>query len=109
SELRPTSENEKIQRAQEERDRLQTLLDVAVQEKAQLSNQYERLEKRLQEFEQEFVTAGGVLYEGRDALESEKSNLVNELGLTESRLLNLAAGVAPLLLVPKLLEATEQQ
>ena len=108
-ELRPGPAAEKVQHKQDERDRLQNLLDAAIQEKAQLGDSLGRLQKQLADCEQHFLDEGGGLYQDRVALESERSRLESQLHLVKTTLCELAAGAAPLLLIPSLLEQTEQQ
>ena len=104
-----TEETEKARHAQEELDRLQVLLDEAKQEQGAIGNEVGRLAKDVALCEEKFRQEGGELYLLRGELDAERARLEKELAAEESALRELAAGAAPLLLIPGLLEETEQQ
>lgn len=107
-ELRPGPESEKIGHMQEEHARLQTLFDTASQDHTQLSEKLLYRQKQLEKWEQELRTEGGDLFHSRAELEAERSRLEGELRKVEGKLRDLASGVAPLLMIPSLLDTTEK-
>ncbi len=102
-------EVEKSRHAQEELERLQNLLDEAKQEQGALGNEAGRIAKELAQCEEKFRQEGGELYLLRADMETERARLQQELRVEEGMLRELAAGPAPLLLIPGLLEETEKQ
>lgn len=104
-----SEEAEKARQAQEELDRLQSLLDQAKQEQGALGNEAGRASKELAMCEDKFRQEGGELYLLRTDFETERARLQHELESEEASLRELAAGAAPLLLVPALVDAAEKQ
>ena len=102
-------EAEKSRHVQEELDRLQNLLDQATQQQGALGNEAGRVAKDLAACEDKFRQEGGDLYEMRADLETEHTRLEQGLAYEEAALRELAAGPAPFLLIPGLLEETEKQ
>lgn len=102
-------EVEKSRAAQEEVARLENLLDQATQQQGTLGNEVGRLAKDLRACENKFRQEGGDLYEMRADLEAERVRLENELATEEAALREIAAGPAPFLLIPGLLDETEKQ
>lgn len=100
---------EKARLAREELDRLQKLLDEAKQQQGSLGNESGRVAKDLTVCEEKFRQEGGELYLLRADLETERARLQRELAAEEASLRELAAGPAPMLLIPGLLEETEKQ
>jgi DNA sulfur modification protein DndD len=100
---------EKARLAQEELDRLQNLLDQAKQEQGTLGNEAGRTAKDLASCEEKFRQEGGELYLLRADLETERTCLQQELAAEEDALRELAAGLAPLLLISTLLDDAEKQ
>ena len=100
---------EKARHAQEELDRLQSLLDQAAQAQGTLGNEEGRIAKDLASCEEKFRQEGGELYLLRADLEAERTRLQKELAAEEAALRELAAGPAPLLLISGLLDETEKQ
>ena len=104
-----TEDAEKARHAQEELDRLQGLLDKATQAQGTLGNETGRIAKDLASCEEKFRQEGGDLYLLRADLETERVGLEKELVAEEARLREIAAGPAPFLLIPGLLDETEKQ
>lgn len=104
-----TEDAEIARHAQEELDRLQSLLDQAAQAQGALGNEVGRIAKDLAVCEDKFRQEGGELYLLRADLEVERARLEKELTTEEAALRELAAGPAPLLLISGLLQETEQQ
>ena len=104
-----SEEAEKARLAQEELNRLQKLLDQAKQEQGTLGNEAGRTAKDLASCEEKFRQEGGELFVLRADLEAERSRLQQELVMEETALRELAAGSAPMLLIPNLLDDTEKQ
>lgn len=102
-------EADKTRHAQEELDRLQSLLDQATQAQGTLGNETGRIAKDLASCEEKFRQEGGELYLLRADLEAERTRLGKELAAEEVSLRELAAGPAPLLLISGLLDETEKQ
>ena len=107
--VQSTEEMEQARHAQEELDRLQSLLDQAKQEEGILGNEVGRIAKELGQCEEKFRQEGGELFLLRADLESERARLEQELHGEEAALRELAGGPAPLFLVPGLLDDTEKQ
>jgi DNA sulfur modification protein DndD len=104
-----TEDAEKTRHAQEELDRLQTLLDQATQVQGTLGNEAGRIAKDLASCEEKFRQEGGDLYDMRADLETEHARLEEELATEEASLRELAGGPAPLQLISGLLDETEKQ
>lgn len=104
-----TEQARKARQAQEEVDRLQSLVTDAEQEQASLKGTVQRLEKEITDCENKFRQEGGDLFLQRHDIESERKKLETEIATEETLLRELAAGPAPLLLIPSLLEETEKQ
>jgi DNA sulfur modification protein DndD len=102
-------EAEKARCAQEELKRLESSLDQAKQEQGALGNDAGRTAKDLALCEEKFRQEGGELFLLRADLEAERFRLQQELAAEETALRELAAGSAPMLLIPGLLEDTEKQ
>ena len=100
---------EKTHHAQEELDRLQSLLDQAAQVQGALNNEAGRIAKDLAACEEKFRQEGGELYLLRADLETERVGLENKLAAEQAVLREIAAGPAPFLLISSLLEDTEKQ
>ena len=103
-----TEQAEKARHAQEELNRLQNLLDQATQQIGTIGNEAGRLAKDLATCEDKFRQEGGDLYEMRADLEAERTRLEKEFENEEAALRELAAGPAPFLLIPGLLDETEK-
>jgi DNA sulfur modification protein DndD len=108
TQLRPTQEDDQVRASQDEHDRIQLLLDSTLQERARLRDATERLQKQLEEFDQEFLREGGALYQKRETLVAERAALSNELDAADLTLRDLAGTAAPLLMIQDLLERTER-
>jgi DNA sulfur modification protein DndD len=88
-------------------------LELRKQELLQLQagyrNQLDRTENRLRGVEDGFRQEGGELFEQREQLESTKQALTASISDLENQLREIAAGSAPLLLVPQFLSKIERQ
>jgi len=102
-------ETEKARLAQKELDRLQNLLDQAKQDQGTLGNEAGRTAKDLASCEEKFRQEGGELFLLRTDLESEHTRLKQEIVAEETSLRELAAGAAPMLFIPTLLDDAEKQ
>jgi len=102
-------ENQKVRHAEEELVRLLHLHEIANQQLGTLGNELGQLQKELDKCEDKFRREGGDLFLRRSELESEKARFEAEIHREESELREMAAGLAPLLLIPNLLEETEKQ
>ena len=107
--MQSKEEAEQSLHAREEIDRLQILLDQIVQKRGEIDQEIITIAKKLTTCEETFRQEGGDLYEMRAELEAERDNLEKELAAEETALRELAAGPAPFLLIPGLLEDTEKQ
>jgi DNA sulfur modification protein DndD len=108
TEARSAEEVSQVDGARQEVSRMQQLLDEAQVERGTLGNEVGRLSKEVADAEQRFRREGGELFLVRAELEEERDQLVAELSRQEGALRELAAGAAPLLLIPGLLEEAEQ-
>lgn len=99
----------RLKHAQEELDRVQHMFDQATQEKGWLQNQADQVSKALSKCREKFRLEGGELYLRRADMEEEKKRLQATMATEATALRDLAAGDAPLLLIPGLLEETERQ
>lgn len=104
-----TEEAEKARVAEAELDRIQNLLDQAKQEQGSLGNEVGRITKDLTSCEDKFRQEGGELYLLRADLEAERLGLQKKVTEEESSLRDLAAGMAPLILIPGLMDDVEKQ
>lgn len=102
-------ETEKARVAQAELTRIQNLLDEATQEQGALGNEAGRIAKELAACEVKFRQEGGELYLLRADLEADRVTFQTALSAEEASLRELAAGAAPLLLIPALLDDAEKQ
>ncbi len=107
AESRTTEETERIQQAQQELEQAQHLLEEARFERGGLVTGLERQAKEVEQAETGFRQEGGELYLIRAELEAERGRLKADLGHSEAELRELAAGAAPLLLIPALVEEVE--
>ncbi len=108
TEAKSADELQQVDHAKQEVARMQHLLDEAQSERGILGNEGGRLAKEVAEAELRFRREGGDLFLARAELEAERDQLVAELSRQEAALRELAAGGAPLLLIPGLLEEAEQ-
>lgn len=107
AESRSAEETERIEQAQQELEQAQHLLEEARFERGARVNEVERQAIEVEQAERRFREEGGELYLVRTELEAERSRLKADLAHSETELRELAAGAAPLLLIPGLLEETE--
>ena len=107
AESRTTEETERITQAEQDKERIQHLLDEGQSEGARLNTEVGRLAKEVETIEVRFRQEGGELFLDRAELEAERKRLKAELTQEEAALRDIAAGAAPLLLIPSLLEQTE--
>lgn len=95
--------------AEEDVDRLDTELGKLIDEAATKRNEAERLAVKASAKEDEYRKAGGALYDQRKQLESRQTELQRLIRGEEEALRHLAAGPAPLLIIPALLAKVEAQ
>lgn len=100
-------ETERIRQVEEEKARLEQLLNEAREDQASLNTQTDRLAREVEKVETKFRREGGDLFQDRVGLEAGRNQLKTELTQEESALRDLAAGAAPLLLITPLLEQME--
>jgi DNA sulfur modification protein DndD len=93
--------------AEEEVDRLDAELGRLVGEAAAKRNESERLATKVTSKEDEYRKAGGGLFDQRKQLESRREQLQQSVRAEEESLRHLAAGPAPLLMLPALLAEVE--
>jgi DNA sulfur modification protein DndD len=80
-----------------------------ISQKAHQQTIIDSLEKKLRLLTETYKTEGGEIYESRERIEQEKQDLENRLEEVEEKLLDIAAGVAPLFLVRNLLSEIHAQ
>lgn len=108
AESRTPDEIERIQHAQREVDQLLADVEKACNvERPALDTAVVCQKKVVDRLENRFRQEGGELFVIRAELEAERGRLRLDLGRVETELRELAAGAAPLLLIPGLLEETE--
>lgn len=107
--LKNTFERKQLEEAEKEVQELEALRADLVDQRATKQNELDRLEKRLKDTEAHYINEGGQLFDSRHSLREERLQLHERLQRVEDRLRDNAAGVAPLLLVHDLLNATAQQ
>jgi len=72
-------------------------------------NRHDKARRRRRDFDRKFKAAGGERFEQRELLERSAAAEEERLGESAKALLALAGGVAPLLMVPKLLDRVADQ
>jgi DNA sulfur modification protein DndD len=102
-------EIQQLRHHEEEVQRLEGLLEAAVQETAQLRTEAERKAHELQRAADRFRKEGGDFYLRRSELEQKQAALRTELAGREESLRELAAGPAPLLLITPILRDAEKE
>ena len=83
------------------------MLQEAREEGAGLNTEVDHLAGKVEKVESRFREEGGELFLDRAELEAERKRLKAELTQEEEALRDIAAGAAPLLLIPSLLDQTE--
>ncbi len=106
-----TEETEGIEysAAQAAVEEAQQTVDVAAQEVGAAQVEHDEADKRRRDFEQRFEAAGGRRFEQRAQLERAARQAKERVKLCERHLVELAAGAAPLLMVPDLLTSVATQ
>ena len=84
-------------------------LDLAKQDLAAARNNIAGIDKKIDVIEHEYRSQGGVLYEQRKDLESEHDHLVIAIKEYDSKLRELASGIAPLAIIENQIELVKQQ
>lgn len=107
AENRTTEETARITQAEQDKERSEQLLQEARAEYAGLNTEVDHLGGKVEKVENRFRQEGGELFQDRAELEAERKRLKVELTQEEAALREIAAGAAPLLLIPSLLEQTE--
>ncbi|WP_166027212.1 DNA sulfur modification protein DndD [Streptomyces chilikensis] len=100
---------EKIRNQEREFESADRDVEVANQELSGLRNQYSKAKKDLAAVETAFRQEGGVLFERRKELESERDRVSQQLADTRAALVNVAAGPLPLLMLGKQLDEVRAQ
>jgi DNA sulfur modification protein DndD len=108
AESRSGEETRQIAEAHGEVERMQRLLDEAKLEQGALYTDVRNRAAEVAQAESRFRQEGGELYLVRAELEAERHQLKADLAREEAALRELAAGAAPLLLIPGLLEEAER-
>ena len=99
--------NEEIVRTQDTARDLRKRVDELVQERAALrTHRIDRCQRALREVEDNYLKAGGGLYDRREEIERKWLYALKAVRDGESALRDLAGGPLPLLLVRELLEST---
>ena len=109
SALNGDAERRQAEEAEAEIGRLEQLREELVEQRAAKQNTLDRQEKRLREIEAQFQDEGGLLFENRKKLTEEREAVKTELQKIGAEIRDLAAGLAPLLLVKDLLLNINQQ
>lgn len=107
--LKNDLERRRVEEAKAEVERLEGLRQDVVARRAAKQNDVDRLEKWLREVDSHYANEGGRLYEGRQVLHDERAAAESRLRRVEEELRELAAGVAPLLLVEGFIAAANRQ
>lgn len=107
--LKPSEERAALQAAREDVERLEERCGEVRTQSASQKNVVERLAKQLAEQEEAFRIAGGDVYHKREQIESERAEVTSCLKESEDRLIDMSAGLAPLLLVRELIEETSRR
>lgn len=107
AENRTSEETARIAQAQREKEQIEELLQQSREDQAAINTEVDHLGGRVEKVERRFRQEGGELFQDRAALEAERKRLKAELTQEEVALRDIAAGAAPLLLIPYLLEQTE--
>jgi DNA sulfur modification protein DndD len=107
AESRTSEETERITQAEQDKERIAHLLQEARDECAGLNTEVDHLAGKAEKVENRFREEGGELFLDRAELEAERKRLKAELTQEEEALRDIAAGAAPLLLIPSLLDQTE--
>jgi DNA sulfur modification protein DndD len=107
--LKNDTERQQIDLAKAELEHLQELRQKLDVQKDAAQNELGRLEKYLKEVNHRYRTQGGELFERREAIEAARVATEKHLSEVEEELRELAAGSAPLILVPDLLTDIEEQ
>ena len=108
-EQRSDQDLKEITLAEEEVQTLDRLVEETHQHVANLKGEFEQLEKQYKKKEQQFQAEGGDLFTNRKELELQLSKEEASLMKVEEQLRELAAGAAPLLLVPELIDTVEEE
>ena len=104
SEQKSAAERAEIDAAKDEVDRLAKARENLSADRASAQNALDYARKRLREAEDRYRLSGGDAYERRVELESDRRGGEERLQRAQDALRDLAAGIAPLLLVRDLLE-----
>lgn len=92
-----------------ERDGNDRLEESLVTQRAELTNELDRLRKALADYEAEFRTRGGMVFEKQQELHTQLKTLMAEKQVYEEQLRQLAASALPLALVAAQLQHAAQQ
>lgn len=102
-------ESQRLRHAEEELARLERMQEETTNAKAHLNGELVGFAKAVWECKKEFKQEGGDLFERRSELEAALAQHQAELEGEEEALRELAAGIAPLILIAPLLSEAEKQ
>jgi len=108
-ELVDDRDNQELDRLEAQINELSGRVDGYQHDLRDALKQAEATRTRQQRAEDRFRKEGGDLIENRLLLEHEEKELENQIGIANERLVELAAGAAPLLLIKSLLGAISDQ
>jgi len=109
TELKAPQEVEELNSLREDLRRLVTKRTGLVHERASALNDLDRLRRKVDDFEQRYEREGGALFEDRSRLEAELAVAQRGHEAVKRSLRELAAGIAPLGLVPALLNKVSER
>lgn len=98
-----------IESEQQALEQIEQQREAVAQQCGAARNNLEQGLKRLNDIDAQFRAEGGELIGERDALESQRAAVAEELQTAEAQLRDIASGPAPLLLVADLFQAVEAQ
>jgi DNA sulfur modification protein DndD len=96
---------EAVERCEAELETLLRRRTALTEERATAQNMIDSSEKALRKLQQQLVKEGGTLYQERERIAEQAAQAVRECDERAEELRETAAGDAPLLLVPELIEA----
>lgn len=109
TELRDESSRREFEQMRAELEQLASTRGDRRAERAAAGNVVDRAEKQLLELEERFRLEGGELFQQRSQLEADRAAVIFQLDQAHHQLRELASSSTPLILVPDLLQAVEEQ
>ncbi len=107
--LKSDIERQKIIELENEIKKFDVLREDLIQQRAGCQNEVDRKQKQLREIQEDYNRRGGSLFDQREELEGERTDLKTALRQSEFELREIAEDAAPLLLVDNLLEGISRQ